>query len=118
MRRVLTLTDPRRSLTGGNNLREDISRGSYPVTNMNTGLCTSLNYFLYELLRAVGFNASLVAGTVGEAPDINHALVVVRDLVDAGDVYLADIATGCPTYRAVSLDFSQESPVYHDSFQV
>jgi len=118
MRRVLTLTDPRRLPTGGSNLREDISRGSYPVTNMNTGLCTSLNYFLYELLRAVGFNASLVAGTVEKAPDITHALVVVRDLVDAGDVYLADIATGYPTHRAVPLDFSKESPVYHDSFQV
>jgi len=70
------------------------------------------------LLHALGFNTSLAGGTVGEASDINHALVIVRDLVRTGDVYLADFGTGYPTFRAVPLDFSQESPVYHDSFQV
>jgi len=81
------------------------------------GLCTSQNYFVYELLHALGFNTSLAAGIVREAPDINHALVIVRDLVLNGDVYLADVGTGYPTFHAVPLDFSQESPVYHDSFQ-
>jgi len=66
----------------------------------------------------VGFRTALAGGTVGDAPDINHGLVIVRDLVHAGDVYLADFGTGYPTFRPVSLDFRHQSPVYHDSFQV
>ncbi|XP_076436106.1 uncharacterized protein LOC143275718 [Babylonia areolata] len=82
------------------------------------GVCYSINVFAWGLLRAVGLSAQLCSATctttVG-TPD-NHILVIVNDLEKKGDVHVVECGVGFPTFRAVSLDFDEESPVYVDSF--
>lgn len=81
------------------------------------GICFSQNYFLKTLLTSLGVRCWLGVATVKQPND--HAIVLVRDLVTPGDVYVADCGFGTPAFSAVCLDlhdggFSQE---YAQSFQ-
>ena len=82
------------------------------------GLCYSINVFTWGLLKGLGFSVQLCKSTVtsaGTYPN-NHVLVLVSNVKKVGDLYLVDCGSGFPTFRAIPLDFDQESPVYHDSF--
>ena len=82
------------------------------------GLCYSLNTFVWLLLKGLGFSAKLALSTVTStvtSPN-NHFIVLVSDVEKKNDLSLVDCGTGFPIFRAVSLNFDQESPVYHDSF--
>ena len=46
----------------------------------------------------------------------NHIFVHARNVERPGDAFIVDCGTGFPTFRAISLDFEKESPVYKDSF--
>jgi hypothetical protein len=81
------------------------------------GHCGVINTFTWRLLTALGFNAYLCITTVTKRTTINpHFIVIVKDLVKTGDIHLVDCGLGQPTFRAISLNFSKESPVYQDSF--
>ncbi|CAB4026525.1 arylamine N-acetyltransferase 1-like, partial [Paramuricea clavata] len=82
------------------------------------GLCSEMNTFTWGLLKGVGFDICLAPSTVTStitAPE-NHAILLLRGLEQDGDLYLADCGMGFPTFRTVSLDFAEESPIFKDSF--
>ena len=77
-----------------------------------------MNRFSWGLLKGVGFDAYCTRATVTStvtSPD-NHAIVLIKDLEQEGDLHLVDCGTGFPILRAVSLDFAEESPVFNDGF--
>ena len=82
------------------------------------GLCYNLNVTTFYLLKALGFDVVLVHGTCTSTvifPN-NHILIHVRNVEKTGDTFLLETAVGFPTFRAISLDFERESPIYRDSF--
>ncbi|CAB4026527.1 arylamine N-acetyltransferase 1-like [Paramuricea clavata] len=82
------------------------------------GLCYEMNIFTWGLLRGVGFDARMAGSTVTSAvtsPN-NHTIVLISGVEQDGDVYLADCGTGFPIFRTVSLDFTEESPIFKDGF--
>ena len=82
------------------------------------GVCFEINQFTWGLLKGVGFDACLARSTVTStvtSPE-NHAIVLIRGLEQDGDLYLADCGTGFPIFRTVSLDFTEESPIFKDGF--
>ena len=82
------------------------------------GLCCELALFAWGLLKAVGFSVQMLSSTVTStvtSPN-NHALLLVYGLENESDVHLVDCSSGCPTFRAVSLKFRDESPIFKDSF--
>ena len=81
-------------------------------------LCYDIASFTKGLLKALGFPVQMLSSTVTAtltAPN-NHALLLTYDLENKGDVHLVDCGTGFPTFRAISLKFQDESPVFKDSF--
>ena len=82
------------------------------------GLCYTLNIFTFSLLTALGYDCALCHATCTSTvkKEDNHIFVVVRNLDRDGDSYLVETGLGFPTFRAVSLDFEFESPVFVDSF--
>lgn len=82
------------------------------------GLCYNGNITTFYLLKAIGFDVVLVHGTCTTTvmyPN-NHILVHARGVEKSGDTFLLETAVGFPTFRAISLDFENESPEYRDSF--
>ncbi|KAL8562997.1 hypothetical protein ACOMHN_004689 [Nucella lapillus] len=78
------------------------------------GVCYNINVFVWGLLQAVGFTARLCRGEVLYPND--HVLVLVHDLEKEGDLHLVECGCTMPTFEAISLDFSEESPVFVQSF--
>ena len=82
------------------------------------GLCYNLNVFTWGLLQGLGYSVHLCPATCTStvtSPN-NHVIVLVDDLEKKGDLHLVECGLGFPTFRAVSLNFEEESPVYVDSF--
>lgn len=82
------------------------------------GLCYNLNVFAWGILKALGFSVRLCPATVTSTvthPD-NHVIILVNDLEQKGDLHLVECGIGSPTFRAVSLNFEEESPIFVDSF--
>ena len=82
------------------------------------GVCYNLNTATFYLLKALGFDVVLVRAKVLSTVmrPSNHIIVHARNVEKPGDAFLVDIGTGFPTFRAISLDFEKESPVYRGSF--
>ena len=78
------------------------------------GMCYVNNTFFKYLLEVIGFNVTLLSGTVN-APN-SHTITLVKDVLYKGDIYLADVGVGFPVLEAISLDFNLESPVYNHSY--
>lgn len=82
------------------------------------GLCYNLNVFTWGLLKGLGFSAQLCPATCTStisSPD-NHVFILISDLEKKGDLHLVECGSGFPTFRVISLNFEEESPVYVDSF--
>jgi arylamine N-acetyltransferase len=80
------------------------------------GHCGIINMFMWRLLTALGFNAYLCLTIVTKSTLLApHLVVIVKDLVKTGDVHLVDCGLGQPSFRAISLNFNKESPVFRDS---
>uniref|UniRef100_A0A0B7AMS0 arylamine N-acetyltransferase n=1 Tax=Arion vulgaris TaxID=1028688 RepID=A0A0B7AMS0_9EUPU len=82
------------------------------------GLCFNLNIAAYFLLKAIGFKATIAHATCTSSvifPN-NHVVVYVDDVERTGDKFLIEVGFGFPTFRAVSLNFENESPQFVDSF--
>jgi hypothetical protein len=80
------------------------------------GNCTFVNLFTSHLLKALGYSAFVCRSVVTSNVFNPHLVVMVKDLVNKGDFHLVDCGLGLPSFRAISLNFSEESPVYQDSF--
>ncbi|XP_022254128.1 uncharacterized protein LOC111088400 [Limulus polyphemus] len=77
------------------------------------GLCYIINVFMKYLLQALGFNAYHATCSV-YFPN-NHITTIIRDLTSDGSKHLVDFS-GYPFFKAIPLDFEEESPVYNMSF--
>ena len=80
------------------------------------GNCVIINSFTVTLLEALGFSARLCFSTGSTTIITNHVVVLVEDLEKKGDLHLVDCGLVLPSFRAISLNFDQESPVYQDSY--
>ncbi|XP_013792254.1 uncharacterized protein LOC106476130 [Limulus polyphemus] len=77
------------------------------------GTCYILNVFVKYLLQALGFDVYHAASAFG-FPN-NHITTIVRNLSSDGAKHLVDF-NGFPLFKAIPLDFKEESPVYSMSF--
>ncbi|XP_076337127.1 uncharacterized protein LOC143239667 isoform X2 [Tachypleus tridentatus] len=77
------------------------------------GSCYILNVFVKYLLQALGFDVYHTASAFG-FPN-NHISTIVRNLSARGTKHLVDFSA-FPTFKAIPLDFEEESPVYSMSY--
>ncbi|XP_028397759.1 uncharacterized protein LOC114521490 [Dendronephthya gigantea] len=82
------------------------------------GLCCELAPFTWGLFKALGFSVKMLNSRVTSTMTTpnNHALVLIFGLENQTDIHLIDCGTGFPTFRAISINFSKESPIFRDSF--
>lgn len=81
------------------------------------GSCGVLGTFTWGLLKALGYSSYLCGSTVTRPDSIFcHLLVIVKDLVNRGDIHYVECGSGFPTFKAISLNFDQESPIFNDSY--
>lgn len=82
------------------------------------GLCCEMAPFTWGLFKALGFSVQMLNSTVTTTMTSlnNHAFMLIHGLENQTDVHLVDCGTGFPTFHAVSMNFSNESPVFKDSF--
>ena len=78
------------------------------------GSCYTMSVFMKFLLDALGFKTCFLACSVKGFPD-NHIGTAMRDLTEKGSLHYVD-PTAYPTYAAIPLDFTEESPVYNHSY--
>ncbi len=81
------------------------------------GNCGLINAFTWNLLKVFGYSAHF-CGTLATttAVDVAHLTLIVKDLVNTGDIHLVDCGVGLPTFTAISLNFNEESPIFEESF--
>ncbi|XP_072179006.1 uncharacterized protein [Diadema setosum] len=81
------------------------------------GCCYQNNVGCYEILRALGFDVSLIACDIKNRN--NHPVPIVNNISHPGSQHLVDVGTsGYPTFLPVPLDFDKESPEFHHSYLV
>jgi hypothetical protein len=80
------------------------------------GNCVAINLFTTHLLNALGYSAFPLTSVVTSNVFNHHLNLIVKDLNNKGDLHLVDCGLGLPSFRAISLNFDKESPVYRDSF--
>ncbi|XP_033114787.1 uncharacterized protein LOC117115196, partial [Anneissia japonica] len=73
------------------------------------------NQFMKILLEKIGYDVYHTASSVLKAKN-NHVCTLVRDLNQVGDLHMADVGIGYPTWDPIPLNFEVESPVYHVGF--
>ena len=78
------------------------------------GLCYTLSVFMKFLLDALEFETAFLACAMRGFPD-NHIAIVVFDLTEEGSRHLVD-PNAYPNFKAIPLDFAEESPVYEYSY--
>ena len=77
------------------------------VLSLEGGMCIELNFFLAHLLAALGFNQELILASVAVPELMNHALNIVRDVVENGDCYLVEAGFALPSFGAIPLNFCE-----------
>ena len=82
----------------------------------NGGNCSFINTFTSCLFNSLGYTTFLCRAMVTSHIFNLHVIIIVKDLVNAGDIHVVDCGLGLPSFRAISLNFNEESPVYQDSF--
>ena len=89
---------------------------SEDVISKRGGMCYTNNVFFKRALEALGFQAYHVACSVSNTIVSNsHIITCVQDVVQEGDLYVAEVGCGYATFRAICMDFVAESPTYKDS---
>ncbi|ESO98464.1 hypothetical protein LOTGIDRAFT_174273 [Lottia gigantea] len=78
------------------------------------GMCFTHHMFLFEFYKALNFEVALVPAQVSNY--WNHTVILFRNLVKPGDLYLIDEASAYPTFNPICLDFSEKSPIMYHSF--
>ena len=80
------------------------------------GNCAVLNAFTWQILKVLGYSAHLCGCIVPNTIISTHLTVIVKDLVNPGDIHLVECGCGHPTFKVISLNFNEESPIFQDSF--
>ena len=80
------------------------------------GNCGVLNTFTWQILKSLGYSAHLCGCIIPNTIISTHLAVIVKDLVNPGDVHLVECGCGQPTFQAISLNFNEESPIFQESF--
>jgi hypothetical protein len=80
------------------------------------GNCGIVSTFAWQILKALGYSVQFCGGTVTSTDTIHHLALIVKDLVNPGDMHLVDCGLGQPTFKAISLNFYEESPIFQESF--
>ena len=80
------------------------------------GLCYVIASFCWMLFSALGFSVRLISSTLTSTKCFidSHTLVLIYGLEYETDIHLVDCGVGFPIFRAISLNFSDESPVFYD----
>ena len=78
------------------------------------GLCYTNNTFFKLALEALGYQVYHAACSVSLSN--SHIVTSVRNVVQEGDLYVAEVGCGYPSFTAIRMDFDSESPTYKDSF--
>ncbi|ESO93680.1 hypothetical protein LOTGIDRAFT_153132 [Lottia gigantea] len=78
------------------------------------GVCYHHHYLFYEMLNTLKFNVGVVKARYFGV--YTHLVILLRDLVKKGDVYLLEAGSGYPTFQPICLDFEKESPIFCESF--
>ena len=70
------------------------------------------------MLQSVGFDVYLnfTVCYLEENDDDDHVILLIKNVETDGDVYLVEGGAGHPVFQAISLDFGEESQVYHESY--
>lgn len=79
------------------------------------GLCYIMASFCLMLFGTLMFSVRLISSTVTSDTE-NHAIELIHGLDYETDIHLVDCCSGYPTFFALSLKFSDESPVFNDGF--
>ncbi|XP_028406148.1 uncharacterized protein LOC114528671 [Dendronephthya gigantea] len=93
-----------------------LDEGDHICMSGDGGNCTIVNLFISRLLTALGFSNFVCRAYVTSSSLNFHAIVIVKDLINAGDHHLVDCSLGLPAFEAIPLNFNKESPVYQNSF--
>ncbi|XP_075249550.1 uncharacterized protein LOC142342196 [Convolutriloba macropyga] len=75
------------------------------ILNGIGGLCGTHGVGAYHILAAVGYDCYPIIGEVDQL-GLNHALVLVKNLNNLGDLSLVDVGCGYPTFGAIALQVS------------
>ncbi|XP_071507520.1 uncharacterized protein [Diadema antillarum] len=82
------------------------------------GRCYHSNVGCFMVIKALGYQATLVPGDVLGLKSV-HVVIIVYNLSGKGSKHMADVGTGgWPTFQLIPLDFEKESPEYHESFVI
>ena len=80
------------------------------------GRCYHLNSFSWLVLRALGYNVSLMTCDLRQHKNV-HVALLVHDLTSKGSKHLVDVGNAYPTFHPIPLhDFADVSPEYHHSY--
>lgn len=104
---LLSLSPEQRHVPTWKEIRANIMQG-------HGGLCYTMSVFMKFLLDALEFKTCFLACSMRGAPD-NHIATAVFDLTEKGSVHFVD-PNAYPNFRAIPLDFKEESPVYEHSY--
>ena len=80
------------------------------------GGCNVMGTFTWQLLSVLGYSAHLCRVLITSSGTNIHLAVIVKDLVNPGDIHMVDCGFGQPTFRAISLNFNKESPIFQESY--
>ena len=80
------------------------------------GHCGVISAFTWQILKSLGYSAYLCGCSVPGTIISTHLALIVKDLVNPGDIHLVDCGLGQPTFKAISLNFNEESPIFQESF--
>ncbi|XP_028406144.1 uncharacterized protein LOC114528668 [Dendronephthya gigantea] len=93
-----------------------LDEGDHICVSGDGGNCTVINLFTSRLLTALGFSNLVCPACLTNSSLNFHAIVIVKDLINAGDHHLVDCGLGLPSFEAIPLNFNKESPIYQNSY--
>jgi hypothetical protein len=80
------------------------------------GNCSITSTFAWQILKALGYSVHLCGVTITSLVTNHHLALIVKDLVNPGDMHLVDCGLGQPVFKAISLNFYEESPIFQESY--
>ena len=82
--------------------------------SMVGGVCYEIAPFTYRLLNALGFSVQMLGSNVTSKMNTanDHVVLLLRGLEKTNDVHLVNCGSAYPMFRAISLNFPEESPVF------